>query len=164
MRLRISLLLFTLAVVSLAQEKETASYNGHGFGQFGVSATPGGFADLLAMSGGAEGFVYKGIPVSLEVAGVGSRLGYGEPVGLLSIDSGYHFTNRRREKSVVPYVTGGYTLGFGGGGVASFVNIGGGLTWWFHRRFGLRTEARVYQAPSCGDSHLAMLSFGVSFR
>jgi hypothetical protein len=166
MRLRVFPIWLALVVVSFAQEQKATLYNGHGYGQFGVSAQPGGFANLISLSGGAEGFVYKGIPVGVELAAVGTNVGFGDsPAGLLSINSGYHFTNRRREKSVVPYLTGGYTLGFGDGGVASFVNAGGGVTWWFSQRVGLRTEVRVYQlAHSCGDCRVTMCSFGVAIR
>jgi hypothetical protein len=50
-----------------------------------------------------------------------------------------------RPRAVVPFITGGYTTGSPRDGVnLSGGNIGGGLTWLFRDRLGLRVEARDY--------------------
>ena len=143
---------------------ENSPHGGQGY----VFAAPGGIvnsegaAATLHFGGGGEAFLSHGLAV-------GGELGYLTPAkdlkagfGLLSVDGSYHF---RRNQRLVPFLSGGYSLGVRHG-VANFVNYGGGVNYWIGNRIGLRLEVRDHIDPcaECGMVHFVTARVGLSFR
>jgi len=159
--------LLRLAVI-LAGAVASASgqtYNGHGYGFFGMDAPNGGsLLNLMSTGGGAEVFVYKGLAVGGDLAFMFPREYPSDWVGLFSVNPAFHFVNRQRPGRVVPFVTGGYTLGFRNG-TANLMNWGGGITGWMTQHVGLRTEARIYEYIGTRPQHYsAGVRLGLQFR
>lgn len=125
------------------------------------SGTSRNFGDMLSMGGGGEGFVYKGLAIGGDLGYLASRRYFGEGIGLASLNASYHFLGLSPSGKFVPFVTLGPTVGFRGR-AALFANYGGGVTYWFRDRMGLRLEARQLYRPDT----LGHLSFrvGISFR
>lgn len=153
--------LFALALLPAAHAQR---YNGHGYAYYSIDAPhPGNFGDLMSAGGGGEAFLWKGLTVGGEVGYLFPRASTSEGIGLLSLDGGWQFVNRDHPGKVVPFVTGGYTLAFRSG-VASLLNVGGGVAWWFTRRLALRTEVRTYVYTSNGGAFDTSIRFGIQFR
>ena len=79
-------------------------------------------------------------------------------IGLLSVNGAYHLVNREERGRFVPFVTAGYTLGFRAR-TRNYFNWGGGATYWFSRRVGMRVEVRDLR-PRDRYSHTTV-RFGV---
>jgi len=80
--------------------------------------------------------------------------------GLLSANLSYHFNQSRR---LVPFVTGGATLGFRSGATAGGGNFGGGVHYWFSERAALRLEFRDHIISS-DTSQIVGFRVGLAFR
>lgn len=155
------LIIFLLVpLAALAQESEENRGLGYAYFAPGVSS-PGGTGTFQVGAGG-EGLVYKGL-------GVGGELGYVGPwntardgLGVASANGSYHFS---RDKKLVPFVTGGYTLFFRSGH-ANLFNFGGGVDYWFRERLGLRLEVRDQVWPSLDSTtgHFWGVRIGLAFR
>jgi hypothetical protein len=157
-------LFFAAASLTVAQTR-SENYSGHGYAYFGVGKIlheeSGG---VLNVGGGGEGFVYRGLAA-------GADLGYLFPrecprcgLGLLSANPAYHFKGQGRSRTLVPFVTGGYSLLFRGGH-AGGVNYGGGVTWWAGNSWGLRFEVRNHQFTRRSfDDSILLFRVGFSFR
>jgi hypothetical protein len=148
-----------LAVVPLCAQ----SYSGHGYAYFGLDQSgdsiPG---DILSLGAGGEGFLWKGLGAGAELGYLFPRQRFQRGLGLFAANGSYHFTNRTRSAKVVPFVTAGWGLFFRSG-VLHTVNYGGGVTWWFRDRVGLRVEVRDFRHREYGRFDTA-LRFGISFR
>lgn len=157
--------LLPLLAAGLTVMASAQSYNGHGYAHMGLEG--GGGSDLgssISFGAGGEGFAWRGLAVGGELNYLAppARLNYG--IGLVSVNPAWHFVNREKPARLVPFVTGGYSLAFRSG-VAHLYNLGGGLTWWFRPRIGLRTEVRVYSPITVETTdHLASVRIGLSFR
>lgn len=158
--LRLLAALFTVAAAAYGQQ-----YNGHGYGFFSMDSPNGGtLLKMMSAGAGGEGFLYKGLALGGELSYVFPREYPSDGFGLFSVNGAYHFVNRQRPGRIVPFVTGGYTLGFRSG-TANLMNWGGGVTWWVSQRVGLRTEVRSYEYVGSHAEHfLAGVRFGVQFR
>jgi len=155
-------ILVTVLVLAmpLAVRSQDRGYSGHAFVNFSLNASKDSFADMLAVGGGGEGFLYRGLAVGADVAYLFPREAPGDGIGLLSANPAYHFVNRDNPGKWVPFVTGGYSLAFRLG-TANLFNYGGGITYWFASRAGLRVEVRDHR-----NSELSMflIRVGISFR
>jgi hypothetical protein len=131
-----------------------------GYGYFGVMGSDGTtFGKLLNPGLGAEVFAYKGLAASADIGYVGYYNNFrADGLGLFSPNVSYHFY---RSRTVVPFITGGYSLAFRSG-TANMGNYGAGLTYWFGRRVGLRVEGRDHRDAS--GYHISGVRVGVSFR
>ena len=108
---------------------------------------------------GAELFLFKGLAGSADVGYVGYYNNFkDEGFGLFSPNVSYHFFNSTK---FVPFVTAGYSMAFRNG-TLNMGNYGGGVTYWFSRRFGVRVEGRDHRATD--GYHISGIRFGVSFR
>jgi hypothetical protein len=123
-----------------AQLENEKEHRGQGYVFFAPGAVvEGGYGTGTAhFGGGGEGLIYKGL-------GIGAEAGYLTPwrdfslgIGLASANGSYHF---RRNRTVSPFVTAGYSLAFRNGH-ANLVNFGVGLNWWFANKVGVRLEFR----------------------
>ena len=151
--------LFALAVaLPLAAQEEAPRAQGYGY--FGLAGTKGTtFGKLLNAGVGGEGFVYKGLAVGVDVGYLGYSENYiGDGFGLASANGSHHFAKRSK---VVPFVTAGYSLAFRQG-TANMTNVGGGITFWFSRKVGFRTEVRDYFTAN--DPQIVVARVGLSFR
>lgn len=155
--------LFLLAATNLTAAAQ--SYNGHGYFYYSLDAPSGGnLAQMMSTGAGGEVFVYKGLAAGAELSYLFPRIEPGIGVGLLNLNGAWHFVNRGHTRKFVPFVTAGYTLGFRGG-TANLFNWGGGATYWFTHRAGLRTEVRVYEYVGAYYQHFdTSLRFGVQIR
>ena len=153
-----AILLVTLQGVAGAQTSERRAW-GYGFGGVGGSSGNGSTA-LFNVGGGGEGLFYKGL-------GMGAELGYiapfentGNGFGIFSTDVVYHF---RRTSKLVPFVDGGYSLGFRDRARSHGGNVGGGVQYWMKDHVGLRFEFRDHGFSS-DSPHLFQIRVGLSFR
>jgi hypothetical protein len=148
---------FGLALPVVAQEEPSRV---QGYGYFGVMGSDGTtFGKLLNPGVGAEVFAYKGLAASADIGYVGYYNNFrADGIGLFSPNVSYHFF---RSRTVVPFVTGGYSLAFRNE-TANLGNYGGGLTYWFSNRVGLRMEGRDQRDAS--GYHISGLRVGISFR
>ena len=153
---------FWVTVWLICSSAAAQSYNGHGYGFFGLdtpsSGSPG---DLLSAGAGGEGFVWRGLAAGGDISYVGPREEYGSGVGLLSVNGSYHFVDRAQPGRLIPFATAGYGLAFRSG-TLNLWNIGGGATWWFNRHLGLRAEVRSFQWR--GERFDTSLRFGMAFK
>lgn len=155
-------ILMCFFVSMLAAAPAFGQGKGHGY----VFAAPGGVSGdgqtsaALHLGAGGEALVHRGL-------GVGAEIGYlANPrllagAGLLSVNGSYHFASGQPAAKAVPFITGGYSLGFRSG-VANLVNVGGGVNYWFKDQLGLRVEFRDHLYAS--EVHLWSFRFGLAFR
>ncbi|HSB10889.1 MAG TPA: hypothetical protein VLM38_15490 [Blastocatellia bacterium] len=163
-RIIIGLIFLTLAhAVALAQ---TSSSSPRGWGYFvgGVGATAGNGSSTATfqVAGGGEGLLYKGLGLGAEVGYLAPFEGPGEGFGILSVNPSYHFRNASSSGRVVPFVTGGFSLGFRSG-TAGGGNFGGGVQYWMKDHVGLRVEFRDHIFSS-DTPHFFQFRVGLSFR
>jgi len=105
--------------------------------------------------------------------GLGGELGVLKPVtnqyaitsGLASVTPAYHFIARGSNRTIDPFVNGGFSVLFGSGAGAA-IHYGVGLNYWVGRRLGLRFEFRHHLwSPEAGEAiHLIGFRIGVAFR
>lgn len=146
--------------VTQESTKAVSQAQGYAFYSIGALTCDGDSVATMHVGGGGELFAYRGF-------GLGGELGYLAPhqdwavgVGVLSLDGSYHFA---RHGKWVPFVTGGYTLGFRSG-YAGAINYGGGVQYWFKPKQGIRVEFRDIMDYSCGQCHALGLRIGYAFR
>lgn len=143
-----------------AQSAQPAAYRAEGYAFFALAEPLDDPGSGLAFGGGGEGFLRRGWSLGGDLAYLFPASAPSAGVGLASVSSGYHFA---RERKFVPFVAGGYTLGFRSG-VGHFFHYGGGATYWFSRRAGLRLELRDLRWFDYLRDHLWMVRFGAAFR
>jgi hypothetical protein len=79
---------------------------------------------------------------------------------MLSLDVSYHPRSTSSPKKVDPFLDGGFSLGWEpvpDGQQTSFLNLGGGMTYWWKPRRGIRFELRdavTLNQPQTGYHHL----------
>ena len=131
-----------------------------GYTFVGLTSSVGDATNLIALGGGGEGFIYKGLAAGGEVGYLftGERFAYG--LGMASANVSYHFRELDPNGRWIPFVTGGYTLAFRGD-TGNLANYGGGVTYWFRPRWGARIEVRNLQYA---HGSTVMFRFGLSFR
>lgn len=157
--------IFCLALVPALAAAQTADERrGQGY----VFVAPGGIAPngstaTVQFGVGGEGLVHKGLGVGGEVGYLTSTRSLGGGFGILSANTSYHFTKASVSSKVVPFVTGGYSLFFGDGRANGF-NAGGGVTYWFRERLGLRLEFRDQVIAEGRAVHYLGFRVGLSFR
>jgi hypothetical protein len=105
--------------------------------------------------------------------GLGGELGVLKPVtnqyaittGLASVTPAYHFFARSSNRTIDPFVNGGFSVLFKSGAEVA-MHYGGGLNYWVHRRIGLRLEFRHHLwSPEAGEAiHLIGFRVGIAFR
>jgi hypothetical protein len=98
---------------------------------------------------------------------VGALLGtgrYSRSAALLSANPAVYFIPASRAPKLDPFVTGGFTV-LVRSGVEPMWNVGGGATYWFQRRLGVRFEVRdhIWMRESV-SMHLVSFRVGLGFR
>lgn len=158
---RCGLLACAVALSAGAQEPGSYRYNGSGYVTYGMGICQHRVTNVSAGAGG-EGFLWRGLTL-------GGDIGYYRfiergryAIGATTLNVGYNFANRSRAGRFDPFVNAGVLgLAFGAGGAARAMALGGGTNFWFKRRLGLRTEARL--AGIAGEV-LVMFRVGLAFR
>jgi hypothetical protein len=164
MKKLIALFIVLMPVLSYAQaplQNERASY---GYAFTGLLVTSNGGEPGLHAGIGGEGIIHKGL-------GVGGEIGYLRPVGfgpegglgLLSVNSSYHFMNVSKSGRLVPFATGGFSLFFSSGSAIGG-NFGGGITYWLKDRIGVRFEVRDHIPAYSGAGHFPSFRAALTFR
>jgi hypothetical protein len=127
-------------------------------GAGGSTGTFGRTMSLAHAGGGAEFIAQNGL-------GAGAEIGYLTPwsngsngVGVMSLNGLYRFGANQK---TMPFFTGGYSLGFRSQ-AAHFGNVGGGITYWFAERTGLRLEFRDNIRDF--STHWLIFRVGIAFR
>ena len=155
----IILLLTSTSAVAFGQSKDERRGWGYVYaGVAGVSDSNSGAS--FTAGGGGERLLYRGL-------GLGGDIGYlsypgriDNGIGIGSANLSYHFT---RTGKVAPFVTGGPSVGFTGGGSAGGGNFGGGIQYWPKDHVGLRFELRDHIFSS-DSPHFFTFRIGVAFR
>lgn len=141
--------------------QQAVPHRGQGYVFWG----PGGAnneAAIQHLGAGGEVCLWKGLGVGAEIGYLSPMRSLGDGAGVLSVNGLYDF-GRTRQLRLSPFVTGGYSLAFGGG-VANAVNVGGGLHLWLGRRAGLRFELRDHFVPTYSRVHVWEARVGLDFR
>ncbi len=117
-----------------AQDRETA----YAFG--GIGGTLDG-EPFFHLGGGGEYEIAGGFAGGIELGYAAPFDGTDRGVGVLSINARQRF--RDRQRAIVPFASGGYTLLFRNG-TESGGNLGGGIDWHAWGRGGIRFEFRAH--------------------
>jgi hypothetical protein len=159
-------ILITAATVVLTAQLalgQTEKPPAHGYVFFSLAQPFDRPGTGMAAGGGGEGFLYKGLSLGADVAYIFPKDEPATGIGMFSVNPGYHFYQLTASRKVVPFVTGGYSLGFRNG-VGNFFNYGGGVTYWFSERLGLRLELRDHRYFTYPQDSLLMFRMGLSIR
>ncbi len=151
----IAALLILVPVLCFGQERA----HGYLFTSAGDSFGSGGSAGALHFGGGAEIFAVRGLAISPELGYLAPWKSLGDGIGVLSANGTYHFL---RKGKTMPFITGGYSLGFRNG-TMNMANFGAGFDRWIGERHGLRLEVRDHYAPSV-DQHYLGVRVAWTFR
>lgn len=152
----------SLALLVVAANAQETRGHGYMFAAPGALAASGQSLGTLHFGAGGEAFVHRGVAVGGELGYLGYTRSYSQGFGVLSGNAAYHFLPRRNDAKVVPFVTGGYSLGFRNG-TMNMANFGGGVTWWVNQRHGVRLEFRDHYAPA-SDNHYMGFRVAWAFR
>lgn len=146
---------YALLAVCLFAAPAAAQFS-HGYAFIGGAfGGPDGFRYGL----GGEGDVARRVTAGGEIGGFAGDFNGGVVSGNLS----YHPVLRSRGNRVDPFITGGLSIVWARNNVEGYLNVGGGVNYWFQPRFGFRVEFRGYP-PISGGSGFGEFRFGVSFR
>jgi hypothetical protein len=152
MRRLIAFTFFLLIAIGTAFPKDPADKEskpnqprnwGNGYLEYGGSF----FTNRSLKAGGNFGLgidvrIWRGLVIGGEIGAITSG---GDGIPTASANGTYQFMRTSlHSKRMVPFVTGGYTVGSSGDGSIAGGNVGGGITWWFHKRLGLRMEVRDF--------------------
>lgn len=156
---RMFLAILVVALLPVLAAAQDRPYSGLGYVFFAPGGASPGNNMLMHFGVGGEGFAYKGLAAGAEIGMLGPKECLSEGIGLFSPNASYHFN---RNAKLVPFVTGGYSLGFRQG-IGNMVNFGGGVNYWFKPRLGLHLAFRDHLYPP-ENAHLWEFRFGLSFR
>ena len=158
-RLTVALAVVALFNSSLSAQVPYPKGSGHVF--IAPGATSGdGVTATLHFGGGGDVLVYKGLAAGAELGYLAPVQSLGDGFGIFSANLSYYFAGRQRR--LVPFVTGGYSLAFRSG-TASGGNFGGGVEYWLRDHVGLRFEFRDHVFSS-DSPHFYGFRFGVAFH
>jgi hypothetical protein len=164
MKKLIALFIVLMPILSYGQaptQKERASYS---YAFAGLLAPSNAGESALHTGVGGEGIIYKGFGVGGEIGYVrsfGSVPNYG--AGILSVNSSYHFLNASKSRKLVPFATGGFSLLYNSDSPLG-ANFGGGVTYWFKDRLGVRFEVRDHVPIYSGGGHYPSFRVAFTFR
>jgi hypothetical protein len=164
--MRPALLTISLLMVwaTTLEAQHAARFRSHGYVFTAPGITSPGSTGTLHFGAGFEGFVYKGLGAGAEIGYLSPAQDLGCGFGLFSVNGSYHFLNARSRRGLSPFVTGGYSLAFRNGR-ANMLNLGGGVTYWFLNRLGLRLEVRdQLWSPTRNAAHFVDFRIGMALR
>jgi len=155
-----TLLGLALAIALPAAAQDTHKTTGYGyFG--GASVYESSLGQYFNVGGGGERLVHKGLTVGADAGYLGYYYNFTqEGFGLVSPSVGYNFL---RSTKLVPFASAGYSVAFRNG-TSNMFHYGGGITYWFKPRAGLRVEVRDYRFAVYPADHATVVRVGFSFR
>ena len=157
MRNYTTLLALAIALPAAAQDTHKTS----GYAYFGAGTVYGNDFRYVNLGGGAEHLIHKGTTVGADVGYLGFHHNFTqEGFGLVSPSVGYNFL---RSTKVVPFASAGYSVAFRNA-TSNMFHYGGGVTYWFKPRAGLRVEVRDYRFADYPADHATVVRVGFSFR
>lgn len=152
--------MFLAPAILRAAEGEPFRYKGSGYGYFTAGACQHSYA-IVGGGGGAEGFVWRRMTVGVE--GGYQSFTQGGRWGTVYFPIGYHAVDRNKAARWDPFVSFAVGLFYAGGGSASATaHFGGGTTYWFRKRVGVRTEFRIHSFAA--DEVTMQGRVGIAFR
>lgn len=131
-----------LTVLFLSPSQIAAQdYRASVYGYFTVGACQHSYT-VIGGGGGAEGFLWKGLTLGAEGGFLQfvNGTGYGEAY----VPVGYHFGKRQLSAKWDPFVSIAPLGLYGANGIGPAFHAGGGVTYWFRPKLGVRTEFRVH--------------------
>ena len=162
-----SLFLFLSALLSIipspcsSQDGSSSHAQGYVFVAPGLQTHEEMVSGTLHFGGGGEAFIiHKGLAAGAEIGYVMPWRSPADGIGILSLDGSYHLP---RGSKLALFVTGGYSLGFGDG-TANFLNLGGGATYWFMKKEGVRFEVRNHVSTASYRTDYLDFRLGFAFR
>ncbi len=159
----VAIILVSLLFLAASLNAQESRGHGYMFVGAGGAVASGSTAGTMHLGIGGEGFLKRGLAVGGELGYLSPTRSFGDGFGVLSGNAAYHFVPARRNNAiVVPFVTGGYSLAFRDGHM-NMANFGGGATWWFKQRHGLRFEFRDHYAWQY-DQHYLGFRVAWAFR
>lgn len=147
-------LLILLSVTANAEEQ----YKGSAYGYFTGGSCQHGYG-IVGGGAGAEGFLWRGLTVGVE-GGAYTYIG-DKGFGDVYLPVGFHFVDRKRIAKVDPFVSFGVGL-FYRSGIGLATHGGGGVTYWFKPRLGIRAEFRAHTYGY--DEVTAQGRIGIAYR
>ncbi len=156
------LIAFLLLVgAEMYAQEYRAPVQGYIFAGPGAAVCCGESGTIYHFGAGAEWFLHRGLTAGGELGYLAPESAVTSGFGVLSVNPAYHFVTKRTSK-VVPFVTGGYSLGFRSGHI-NMANFGGGVSWWIGQRHGIRFEFRDHYSW-VGDTHFPTFRVAWTFR
>lgn len=134
--------MFLAPAILRAAESEPLRYKGSGYGYFTAGACQHSYT-IVGGGGGAEGFLWRGLTAGVEGGYQSFKDGGGW--GTVYFPVGYHAVDRNKAAKWDPFVS--FAVGVlvgGGGGAGATAHFGGGTTYWFRKRLGVRMEFRIH--------------------
>lgn len=144
--------------------QDSGARRGWGYVFAGPGVTTGfDSGTTLNVGGGGEALLLGGFGVGGEAGYLADANRFGNGVGLASANLSYHFKGSDSGRKVVPFVTGGASLGFRDGVNAGGGNFGGGAHYWFKERMAARFEVRTHVFSSDSPFNIGF-RVGLSFK
>jgi len=159
-RLIVGLALFALLAPHVSAQVPYPKGSGYVFIAPGVISGEGVSTATLHFGGGGGVLVYRGLAPGAEVGYLAPVHSPGDGFGIFSANLSYYFA--RRQRRLVPFVTGGYSLAFRSG-TASGGNFGGGVEYWLGDHVGARFEFRDHLFSS-DSPHFYGFRLGFAFH
>lgn len=133
-------------------------YKGSIYGFFTGGGCQHGYG-IVGGGAGTEGFLWRGLTIGVE----GGAYTYvsDKSFGDLHIPVGYHFVDRKKMVKVDPFISFAVGLLYRSG-IGPAAHAGGGVTYWFMPRLGIRTEFRAHAYGY--DEVTAQGRIGISYR
>jgi hypothetical protein len=159
--LRLGLLAILVALTSsqlLAQDSRRSW--AHVFGGVGAITDGGDAEAVLHLGGGGEGLLAGGLGITGELGYLSTFQNFSGGIGVFSVGGLYAFN---RDRTTVPFVTGGYTLFFRSGTENGFF-FGGGVNRWLGERWGIRIEGRDQVFATDTGVHTIEVRFAILLR
>jgi len=158
-------LIIALALVALLASHVCAQVlypkgSGYVFIAPGAISGEGATTATLHFGGGGDVLVYHGLAPGAEVGYLAPVHSLGDGFGIFSANLSYYFD--RRQRRLVPFVAGGYSLAFRSG-TASGGNFGGGVEYWLGDHAGVRFEFRDHLFSS-DSPHFYGFRLGFAFH
>ena len=136
-------------------------YNGNGYVFFSAGSCQHRYFNV-GVGGGGEAFLWRGLALGVDAGyyrfPADRNVGY----GVLTLNPGYHFVNRKKPMKFDPYVSGTVLgIAFAPGAIAPAGGLGFGVNYWFKERMGLQTGV---QAQGVDGEALIVFRIGLTFR
>jgi hypothetical protein len=142
------------------QAQDTRRSWGQVFGAAGAITESGDSEAVLHFGGGYESLLAGGAGVTGEIGYLTVFDNFSAGIGVFSVGGLYAFN---RDRTTVPFVTGGYTLFFRSGTANGFF-FGGGVNRWMGDKWGIRIEGRDQVFASDTGVHTIEVRFGVILK